>query len=79
LGHYGVGTKLFDISFDVADTDGDELAISVEISDDGGASFDVPVTALSGPTSVSATPAPRPTPSFGTPRSTTTTGSSPTR
>lgn len=40
------GTKLFDISYDVADADRDTLAISVEISDDGGASFVVPVTAL---------------------------------
>jgi len=50
------GTKLVDISFDVLDADSDQLFISVEISDDGGATFVVPVSALSGDVIVSATP-----------------------
>ena len=52
------GTKLVDITFDVSDADSDTLSMSVEISDDSGTSFLVPVTALSGDTSVSATPTP---------------------
>ena len=52
------GTKLVDISFDVSDADSDTLSISVEISDDSGTTFLVPVTALSGDTSVNATPTP---------------------
>ena len=50
------GTKLVDISFDVSDADSDTLSISVEISDDSGTTFLVPVTGLSGDTSVAATP-----------------------
>ena len=52
------GTKLVDITFDVSDADSDTLSMSVEISDDSGTSFLVPVTALSGDTSISATPTP---------------------
>ena len=52
------GTKNVEITFEVSDADSDTLSISVEISDDSGASFVVPVTALSGHTSVSATPTP---------------------
>jgi formylglycine-generating enzyme required for sulfatase activity len=52
------GTKLVDITFDVSDADSDPLTISVEISDDSGTTFAVPVTALSGDTSVTATPTP---------------------
>ena len=51
------GTKLVDISFDVSDADSDTLAISVQVSDDSGTTFAVPVTALTGDTSVAATPA----------------------
>jgi formylglycine-generating enzyme required for sulfatase activity len=50
------GTKLVDISFDVSDADSDTLSISVEISDDSGTTFLVPVTGLSGDISVAATP-----------------------
>jgi formylglycine-generating enzyme required for sulfatase activity len=50
------GTKLVDISFDVSDADSDTLSMSVEISDDSGTTFLVPVTGLSGDTSVAATP-----------------------
>ncbi len=52
------GTKLVDITFEVSDADSDTLSMSVEISDDSGTSFTVPVTALSGDTSVNATPTP---------------------
>ena len=52
------GAKLVDISFDVSDADSDTLWMSVEISDDSGTSFIVPVTAVSGDTRISATPTP---------------------
>jgi len=52
------GTKLVDIAFDVSDADSDTLSFSVEISDDSGATFPVPATALTGDTSVNATPTP---------------------
>lgn len=51
------GTKLVDITFDVSDADSDQLDISVNVSDDAGATFDVPSSALSGDTSINATPA----------------------
>lgn len=52
------GTKLVDITFEVSDADSDTLSMSVEISDDSGTTFLVRVTALSGDTSVAATPIP---------------------
>ncbi|MEN8740351.1 MAG: SUMF1/EgtB/PvdO family nonheme iron enzyme [Phaeobacter gallaeciensis] len=52
------GTKLVDITFDVSDADSDTLSMSVQISDDSGTTFVVPVTALSGDTSVTSTPTP---------------------
>jgi formylglycine-generating enzyme required for sulfatase activity len=52
------GTKLVDITFNVSDADSDTLSMSVEISDDSGTTFSVPVTALSGDISVAATPTP---------------------
>jgi formylglycine-generating enzyme required for sulfatase activity len=42
------GTQLVDITYDVSDTDGDSIDISVEISSDGGITFVVPATSLSG-------------------------------
>ena len=42
------GTKLVDIYYDVTDPDGDLLTISVAVSDDGGATFTVPVLTLTG-------------------------------
>jgi len=51
-------TKLVDITFDVSDADSDQLNILVEISDDSGTTFTVPATAISGDTSVNATPTP---------------------
>ncbi|MFC1713280.1 formylglycine-generating enzyme family protein [Candidatus Poribacteria bacterium] len=42
------GTKLVDIAYDVSDPDSDLLTISVAVSDDGGATFNVPVFTLSG-------------------------------
>jgi hypothetical protein len=50
------GTKLVDITFRVADEDLDVVNISVQVSDDAGATFDVPSTALSGDLSITATP-----------------------
>lgn len=41
------GSNLVDISFDVADTDGDELDIAVRVTVDGGGNYAVPVSALS--------------------------------
>jgi len=48
------GTKLVDITFDISDSDSDQLDISVNVSDDAGATFQVPGSALSGDTSVNA-------------------------
>ncbi len=42
------GSKLVDIHYDVADADGGTLTIGVEVSGDAGASYIIPVTALSG-------------------------------
>jgi formylglycine-generating enzyme required for sulfatase activity len=52
------GTKLVDITFDVSNADSDQLDMSVEVSDDAGTTFLVPVSALSGVTRVNATPTP---------------------
>jgi formylglycine-generating enzyme required for sulfatase activity len=42
------GTKLIDIHYDVFDADGDSLKIRVELSHNGGTSYSVPATALTG-------------------------------
>ena len=42
------GTKLVDISYNVSDSDGDLQTIGVEISGDGGLTYTIPATALSG-------------------------------
>jgi hypothetical protein len=42
------GTHKVDIRYDVADADGDELWITVKVSDDGGASYVVPAAGFSG-------------------------------
>ena len=42
------GTKLVDISYDVDDTDGDLLTITVVVSDDGGQTFTVPASTFTG-------------------------------
>jgi formylglycine-generating enzyme required for sulfatase activity len=42
------GTHKVDIHYDVADADGDELWITVEVSDNGGASYVVPAAGFSG-------------------------------
>ncbi len=43
-----VGTKLVDISYNVADADGDLLKIRIEFSDDAGVTYSVPATSLTG-------------------------------
>ncbi|MBK8039656.1 MAG: SUMF1/EgtB/PvdO family nonheme iron enzyme [Verrucomicrobiaceae bacterium] len=52
------GTKLVDITFNVSDADSNTLAMSVEVSDNNGTTFAIPVTALSGDLNVAATPTP---------------------
>lgn len=42
------GTKLVDISYDVADADNDQLKIRIEISSDGGVNYSVPAFSLTG-------------------------------
>ena len=42
------GSSLVEITYDVADADGDRLFVSVEISEDGGSSFGVPARTFSG-------------------------------
>ena len=42
------GTKLVDIHYDVADADGNALLITVDVSDDGGATYEVPAESFSG-------------------------------
>ena len=42
------GSKLVDITYDVSDVDGDLLAITLQISHDGGATWDYPVLNLTG-------------------------------
>ncbi len=50
------GTKLVDISYDVADADGDALKIRVEISSDGGVNYSVPAFTLTGAIGDAVTP-----------------------
>src|SRR6478735_871882 len=42
------GTKLVDITYNVADADGDALKIRVEVSDNAGTTYAVPAFALTG-------------------------------
>jgi formylglycine-generating enzyme len=42
------GTQLVDITYDVADADGDKLTVSVAVSDTGGATATVPATSFTG-------------------------------
>jgi formylglycine-generating enzyme required for sulfatase activity len=42
------GSKLVDIRYNLTDADGDACMISVQVSDDGGSSWAVPITALTG-------------------------------
>ena len=42
------GTRLVDITYDVKDPDGDAMTVSVQISSDGGKTFDVPAKTFSG-------------------------------
>ncbi|MEK7675104.1 MAG: SUMF1/EgtB/PvdO family nonheme iron enzyme [Verrucomicrobiota bacterium] len=50
------GTKLVDIYYDVADADGDRLAISVAVSTNGGATYDLPTTTFTGDVGANVTP-----------------------
>ncbi len=42
------GTHLVDITYDVEDPDGDTMTVSVELSNDGGKTFNVPAKTFSG-------------------------------
>jgi len=42
------GTRLVDITYDVADPDGDVMTVSVQISDNGGSTFDISAQTFSG-------------------------------
>lgn len=42
------GTKLVDVYYDVSDADGDTLTIQMNVSGDGGLSYTIPASALSG-------------------------------
>jgi len=42
------GTFLVDITYDVEDAEGDEMTISVQVSDDGGKTFNVPAKTFTG-------------------------------
>ena len=42
------GTKQVEVLYDVSDADGDALTIGLEISGDGGLTYTIPATALSG-------------------------------
>ena len=44
------GTSLVDISYDVADADGDPLTVAVKVTTDGGGNFSVPANTLTGGT-----------------------------
>ncbi len=50
------GTKFVDITYDVADADGDALKIRVEISSDGGVNYSVPAFTLTGAIGDAVTP-----------------------
>ena len=48
VGVQRVGTKLVDVTFDVADTGASVVTISMDVSSDGGATFTVPSTTVTG-------------------------------
>src|SRR5687767_7812196 len=50
------GTKLVDIRYDVADGDGDPLKVRIEISNNGGTTYSVPATSLTGEIGAGITP-----------------------
>ena len=50
------GTKLVDITYDVADADNDQLKIRIEISSDGGVNYSVPAFSLTGAVGDNITP-----------------------
>ncbi len=50
------GTKIVEITYDLADADGDPIVVGVEFSPNGGRSFPVPVNALSGDFGAAVTP-----------------------
>ena len=52
------GSALVDIWYDVADADGDILTVGVSVSDDGGATWQVPVTELVGDVGPNVSPGP---------------------
>ena len=51
-----VGTKLVDITYDVADADGDTLKIRIEVSSNAGTTYNVPASSLSGAIGTNVTP-----------------------
>ena len=42
------GSKIVDIGYDLTDADSDPCTVTVEVSDDGGSTWDVPVVSLTG-------------------------------
>ncbi len=50
------GSMLVDITYDVADDDGDDVEITVECSNDGGATWDYAITQLTGDVGIGITP-----------------------
>ncbi len=50
------GSRLVDIYYNLADADGDPCTVSVQASDDGGANWAVPITAVSGAVGPGITP-----------------------
>lgn len=50
------GTKFVDITYDVADADGDSLKVRVEISDNNGATYSVPAFTFTGAIGDNVTP-----------------------
>ena len=51
-----VGTKLVDITYNVADADGDLLKIRIEVSSNSGTTYNVPASSLSGAIGTNVTP-----------------------
>ena len=50
------GSKLVDIGYDLADVDGDPCTVTVIVSDDGGATWTIPITAVTGDVGGGVTP-----------------------
>ena len=50
------GTKLVDITYNVADADGDTLKIRIEVSSNGGTAYSVPASSLTGAVGDNITP-----------------------